>query len=61
MIHVNGSGYRFSMFNIANEDVIEFLKDFEPNDEFETIEINKTSLSRECMICCYWYLKICHY
>ena len=50
------------MFDITEEDVIELIKDFEPDDEFETtlpyettdiskgIDIDKTSLSRECMI-----------
>ena len=28
-----------------------------PNDEFETIDINETSLSRKCMISHYWYFK----
>ena len=44
------------MFEMTEEDVIEFINDFEPNDEFETrlqyeriyisegIDINKTSL-----------------
>ena len=52
-----GCGYRFYMFQVTKEDEIEFIKDFEPNDEFETIDINKTSLSRKCMICHYWYFK----
>ena len=57
IIHVNGFGYRFFMFDMTKEDAIEFVKDFEPSDEFETIDINKTSLSRKCMICHYWYFK----
>ena len=47
----------------------EFIKDFEANDEFETIlqyerigisegiDIHKTNVSKECMLCHYWYLK----
>ena len=57
IIHVNGFGYRFFMFDITKEDVIEFIKSYEPNDKFETTDINKTSLSRKCMICHYWYFK----
>ena len=45
------------MFGMTKEDVIEFIKSFEPNYEFERIDINKTSLSRKCMICHYWYFK----
>ena len=57
------------MFDMTEEDGIEFKKDFAPNDEFETtlqyeridiwkeIDIEKTILSRECMICHYWYFK----
>ena len=56
-IHLNGFGYRFFMFDMTKEDVIEFIKHFEPNDEFETIDINKISLSRKWMICHYWYFK----
>ena len=56
------------MFDITEEDVIELIKDFEPDDEFETtlpyettdiskgIDIDKTSLSRECMIYHYWFV-----
>ena len=44
------------MFDMAKEDMIEFIKFF-PNDEFETIDINKTGLSRKCMISHYWYFK----
>ena len=54
---------------MTEEDVIEFIKNFEPDDEFETTsqyerinvsegtDIDKTSLSRECMICHYWYIE----
>ena len=57
------------MFTIAEEDVIEFTKDFEPDDEFETtlqheridiskgIDIDKTSALKECMIYHHWYFK----
>ena len=57
------------MFDMTEKDVIEFIKDFELDDEFETmlqyeriglsegIDIDKTNLSRECMICHYWYFK----
>ena len=46
-----------------------WLNSFEPDDEFETtfqyeriaisegVDSDKTSLSRECIICCYWYFK----
>ena len=67
--HVHDFGYRFFMFDMTEEDVIGFIKDFEPNDEFETklqyeridiseeIAIDKAILSRECMICHYLYFK----
>ena len=54
---------------MTEEDVTEFIKDFESNDEFETmlqyeridisegIDIHKLNASKECMICHYWYLK----
>ena len=57
------------MFHMTEEDVIEFIKAFEPDDEYETslqyervdiserIDTNKTSLSKECMLCHYWYFK----
>ena len=57
------------MFDMTEEDVIELIKGFEPDDKFETklqyeridiseeIDIDKTDLSRECMICHYWYFK----
>ena len=69
MIHVNDFSYRLFMFDMTEEDVIEFIKDFEPNDEFETtlqyeridisegIDIHKTNASKECMLCHYWYFK----
>ena len=55
------------MFDMTEENMIEFIKDFKPDDEFkktlqnkridisEEIDIDKTSLSRECMICHYQY------
>ena len=69
IIHVNDFSYRFFMFGMTEEDVIEFIKDFEPDDEFETmlkyeridisegIHIHKTNASGECMLCHYWYFK----
>ena len=36
MIHVKDFSYRFFMFDMTEEDVIEFIKNFEPDDEFET-------------------------
>ena len=72
IIHVNDFSYRFFMFDMTEEDVIEFIKDFEPDDEFETtlqyeridisegIDIHKTNASKECMLCHYWYLKMLH-
>ena len=68
-MQVNDIGYRFFMFTMVEEDVIEFTKDFEPDDEFETmlqheridiskgIDIDKTSALKECMICHHWYFK----
>ena len=67
IIPVNDFSYRFFMFDMTEEDVIKFIKDLEPDDEFETtlqyeridiseeIGSDKTSLSRECVICHYWY------
>ena len=69
VIHVKDFSNRFFMFDMTEEDVIEFIKNFEPDDEFETtlqyeridisegIDLDKTSLSIECMICHYWYFK----
>ena len=69
IIHVNDSSYRVFMYNITEEDVNEFIKDFETNDEFETtlqykridisegIDIYKTNAPKECMLCHYWYFK----
>ena len=69
IIHVNDFSYTFFIFEMTEGDVIESIKDFEPDDEFETklqyekidiseeIDIDKTSLSREHMICHYWYFK----
>ena len=54
---VNGVGYRFFMFDMTKEGVIEFIKYFKPNNDFETIDINKTSLSRKYIICHYWYFR----
>ena len=68
-MQVNDIGYRFFMFTMVEEDVIEFTKDFEPDHEFETmlqheridiskgIDIDKTSALKECMICHHWYFK----
>ena len=36
IMHVNDFSYRFFMFGMTEEDVIEFIKDSEPDDEFET-------------------------
>ena len=47
IMHVNSFAYRFFMFNMTKEYVIEFIKDFEPNDEFETIDTNQISLLRK--------------
>ena len=41
IITVNDFSYRFFMFDMTEEDVVEFIKDFEPDDEFETIAIWK--------------------
>ena len=69
IMHVNDFSYRFFMFDMTEEDVIEFTKDFEPDHEFETmlqyeriyisegIDIYKTNASKECMFCHYWYFK----
>ena len=69
IIHVNDFSYSFFMFEMTGEDVIKFIKDFEPNDEFETtwqyeridisegIDIHNTYASKECMLCHYWYFK----
>ena len=54
------------MFDKTKEDVIEFIKDFEPDDEFETtlryarfdisvgIGIQKTNTSKEYILYRYW-------
>ena len=69
MIHANDFSYRYFMFDMTEEDVIEFIKDFDPDDEFETtlqyerivisegIDIHKTNASKVCMLCNYWYFK----
>ena len=56
------------MFDMTGEDVIEFIKDFEPNNKFETtlqyerigisegIDSHKTNASKECMLCHYLVL-----
>ena len=45
------------MFDMTKKDVIKFIRDFKPDDEFQRIDINKTSTSKECMLCHYWYFK----
>ena len=57
------------MFDMTEEEVIEFIKDFEPDDEFEIklqyeridisegIYIHKTNASKECMLCHCWYFE----
>ena len=69
IIHVNDFSYRFFMFDMTKEDVNEFIKDFETDDEFETtlqyeridisegIDIHKTNALKECMLFHYWYFK----
>ena len=69
IITANDFSYRFFMFDITEEDVIEFIKDFKPDEEFETtlhyeridisggVDIDQTSVSKECIICHYWYFK----
>ena len=66
IIHVNYFSYRYFIFDMTEEDVIKFIKDFEPDDEFETtlqherihisegIDIYKTNGPKECMVFCYW-------
>ena len=66
---MNDFSYRFYVFEMTEGDVIEFIKDFKPNDEFETtlqykridisggIGIHKTNASKECMLCHYRYFK----
>ena len=68
-IHVNNFSYRFFMFDMTDEDVIEFINDFEPDDEFVTLlqyekidiseetHIDETNASKERMLCHYWYFK----
>ena len=34
IIHVSDFSYRFFMFDITEEDVIEFIRDFEPDGQF---------------------------
>ena len=58
IIHVNDLNYRFFIFDMTEEDVIEFINDFKPDDEFQTtlqydrinisegIEIHKTNTSK---------------
>ena len=46
IVHVNDFSYRFFMFDMTEEDVIEFIKDFELNDEFETpLEYERIDIS----------------
>ena len=57
------------LFDMTEKEVIEFIKNFEPNDEFETtlqyeridiskgIHIHKTNASKECTLCHCWYFK----
>ena len=57
------------MFDMTEENVIEFIKDFELDDEFETTlqyekidisegnDMKKAILSRKCMICHIWYFQ----
>ena len=59
---MNDFGYRFFVFDMTEEDVIQFIKDFESDNEFETmlqyeridisegIDIDKTNASKECML-----------
>ena len=35
IIHVNYFSYRFYMFDMTEENMIEFIKDFKPDDEFK--------------------------
>ena len=51
---------------MTEENVVEFIKDFEHDNEFETtlhyerIDISEgieTNVSKECMLCHYWYVK----
>ena len=70
IIHVNNFSDRFFKFNMTKEDVIEIIKDFEPDDEFETtlqyeridisegIDIHETNASKECMLCHNWYFQM---
>ena len=37
IIHVHNFSYIFFMFDMTEEDVIEFIKDFELEDKFETL------------------------
>ena len=69
IIHVNDFSYRFFMFDMTEEDAIQFIKDFEPDDKFERklqyeridvsegTDIHKRNASRRCMLCHYWYFK----
>ena len=66
IMHVNDFSHIFYMFDMTEEDVIKFIKDFEPDDEFkatlqyeridtsERINTYKTTTSKECMLCHYW-------
>ena len=51
IIHVNDFSYRFFMFDMTEEDVIEFIRDFEPDDEFETmLQYERIDISEEIVI-----------
>ena len=46
IIHVNDFSYRFFMFEMTQEDVIEFIENFERDDEFETtLEYERIDIS----------------
>ena len=69
IITANDFSYRFFMFDMTEEDVIEFIKYFKPDDEFETtlqyeridisggVDIDQASVSKESIICHYSYFK----
>ena len=66
IITVNDVGYWFFMFDMTEEDVIELdgwiwlvtkMLQYQKIDISEGIDINKTSASKECVLCHYWYFK----